>query len=270
MLTGLHIRTLILKFLLSYCRPLIEAGRVYAGLTPLYNVDMGTKNWKYFIDMNAVIDYVRKEFLRTHEICHDRTKKKFSTSEFNAFINKFKDYDKIMEHIAYNKAINPILLEDILVMRNMSFSKIKQAFNKKYPYLDVSQKKGVTILNGLVDNGESGVQSVVITPQFMNDIGPLIPYIDASEKRYLINKKRVGLYELTHEIRNSEPKNMERAKGLGEMNPRELGISTLDPAHRKLLRYTTNDINKEIELMRKVNDDKFSLLKGIDISQYEF
>ena len=84
--------------------------------------------------MNAVLDYVRKDFLKNHEICHDRTKKKFSTSEFNAFMNRFKEYDKLIEHIAYNKAVNPILLEDIIIMRNMSFGKIKQAFNKKYPY----------------------------------------------------------------------------------------------------------------------------------------
>jgi DNA gyrase/topoisomerase IV subunit B len=63
---GLHIRVLLLKFFLRYCRPLVEAGRVYAGLTPLYNVDMGTKNWEYFIDMNAVLDYVRKDFLKNH------------------------------------------------------------------------------------------------------------------------------------------------------------------------------------------------------------
>ena len=253
-----------------YCRPLIEAGRVYAGLSPLYHIDLGTKNWKYFIDMDAVIDYVRKDFLKNHEICHERTKKKFTNSEFVSFVDKFKNYDKLMEHIAFNKAINPILLEDIIILRNESFKKFKQTLNKKYPYLEVSQKKGVTVLNGLVDNGESGIQSVVITQQFMNDISPLIPYVDASEKRYLVNRKRTGLYELTHELRNSEPKNMDRAKGLGEINARELGISTLDPAHRKLLRYTTQDINKEIEMMRKVNDDKYSLLKGVDISQYEF
>jgi DNA gyrase/topoisomerase IV subunit B len=253
-----------------YCRPLIEAGRVYAGLSPLYHVDMGTKNWKYFIDMDAVIDYVRKDFLSKHEICHMRTKKKFTNSEFVSFINKFKDYDKLMEHIAYNKAINPILLEDIIILRKESFSSMKKTLNKKYPYLNVSQKKGVTILNGLADNGESGIQSVVLTQQFMNDITPLIPYIDSSEKRYIVNKKKIGLYELTRELRNAEPKNMERAKGLGEVNARELGISTLDPAHRKLLRYTTQDITKEIELMKKVNDDKYSLLKGVDISQYEF
>ena len=63
---------------------------------------------------------------------------------------------------------------------------------------------------------------------------------------------------------------MERAKGLGALDAREIGISTLAVENRKLLRYTVTDINKEIEAMRKANDDKFSLIKDIDISQYEF
>ena len=71
-------------------------------------------------------------------------------------------------------------------------------------------------------------------------------------------------------FRKSEPKNIERAKGLGSLNDIEIGESTLDPRNRKLLRYTTEDITREIEEMRQVNDDKFTLIKDIDISQYEF
>jgi hypothetical protein len=57
---------------------------------------------------------------------------------------------------------------------------------------------------------------------------------------------------------------------LGSLNDIEIGVSTLNPQNRKLLRYTTEDITREIEEMRKVNDDKFTLIKDVDISQYEF
>ena len=71
-------------------------------------------------------------------------------------------------------------------------------------------------------------------------------------------------------FRNSEPKNIERAKGLGSLNDLEIGESTLSPENRKLLRYTTQDISNEIEEIRRVNDDKFKLIENVDISQYEF
>ena len=97
-----------------------------------------------------------------------------------------------------------------------------------------------------------------------------MPYIDRSEKRYLLDGQKVGLYELIKIYRQSEPKNIERAKGLGSLDPAEIGYSTLDPARRKLIRYTPQDIEAEIEEMRRVNYDQFQLIKDLDISQYEF
>jgi hypothetical protein len=48
------------------------------------------------------------------------------------------------------------------------------------------------------------------------------------------------------------------------MNPKMLGVSTLRPdGERLLVRYTFEDINREIIEMRKLNDSKDLLLKGI-------
>ena len=55
---GLHIRTLIARFLMVYCQPLVEDGRLYIGLSPLYNVDKGKKSWSYFIDRDDFVKYV--------------------------------------------------------------------------------------------------------------------------------------------------------------------------------------------------------------------
>ena len=104
----------------------------------------------------------------------------------------------------------------------------------------------------------------------MNACTPLLPYLDKSEKRYLLNGKKIGLYQIISTFRNSEPKNIERAKGLGSLNDLEIGESTLSPENRKLLRYTTQNISNEIEEIRRVNDDKFKLIENVDISQYEF
>ena len=63
---------------------------------------------------------------------------------------------------------------------------------------------------------------------------------------------------------------MERAKGLGALNAYEIGVSTLSPANRKLLRYTTKDIMNAIEEIRRINSNRYSLIEGVDISSYEF
>ena len=271
---GFHIRTLILKFLLVYCRPLIEEGRVYAVLSPLYHVDKGTKKWKYFIDKDDFTQYVRDEFVKANKVVHQKTKKEFTKSEISSLIINNNNYDFYVERIANNYMIDPILLEDLLLLRNEAFNKFsefKKLISKKYKYLKIEKKGDVVLLNGLV-NGINGDRehTIIFNEQLLNACAVLIGYLDKSEKRYILNGHKIGLYQLISTFRKSEPKNIERAKGLGSLNDIEIGESTLDPRNRKLLRYTTEDITREIEEMRQVNDDKFTLIKDIDISQYEF
>lgn len=266
---GYHIRTLVLIFLLTYCRPLIEDGRVYAALSPLYHVDKGTKKWKYFIDKNDFIRYVRDEFCKNHNLKHIKTKKDFSKQEIQSLIINNDPYVDEMDKISSNFAINPILLEDILILRNSNYNKMKKELEAKYKYLKVGKDKrsGLVEIQGLAFDK---AYRFLISPELLNPCYKLLPYIDNSEKRYLLDKVKVGLYEILKVYRNSEPKNIERAKGLGLLNDVEIGKSTLSPQNRMLLRYSAKDIEKEIQEMRAVNDDKYTLLKDVDVSNFEF
>lgn len=249
-----------------YCRPLVEAGRVYCALSPLYHVNQRKKNWQYFIDKNDFLNYVQDQFMKNYEVTNSNGKK-YTRSQLHALIMKFHPYKDMLKKVADTYAIYPVLLEDILMIRNVEFKKFKKLIESKYRFVKVEQRNGIRIIDGLV-NEQS--HEVIMSNILMNACIGLFPYVDACEKRYYVNKKKCGLYELLTIFQNSEPKNIDRAKGLGSLNALEIGVSTLNPANRKLLRYTTNDIHKEIEEMRKVNDDKFSLIKDIDISQYEF
>lgn len=264
---GYHIRTLVLKFLLLYCRPLIEYGRLYIGLSPLYHIDKGKKTWTYYIDKDDFNKYVRDQFYKNNKIQHISNKKDFNKSELLSLIINNRDYKSYMDTISTNNAIHPILLEDILIVRNESFNKIKKFIENKYPYLKVYMKNNTVLIDGIAFDA---TQAVVLNDFLISSCNILTSFLDNSEKRYIINGNTVGLYEMLDIYTQSEPKNIERAKGIGALNPYELGYSTLDPKNRKLLRYTTTDIIQELETMRKVNDDKFTLIKDLDLSQYEF
>lgn len=250
-----------------YCRPLIEDGRVYAAISPLYHVNKGKRTWEYFIDKTAFLEYVQEQFLKNFEFLSIKNKKKYSKSQVYSLIMNNNDYKDIMDRVADTYAVYPVLLEDILIARNFPFGQFKRFIEAKYRFVNVSEKNGVRIVDGLVNEKS---HTVIMHQTLMNACTPLLPYIDNSDKEYLVNGKKMGLYELLKLFRESEPKNIERAKGLGSLDAREIGISTLDPHNRKLLRYTCEDIEKEIEEMRRVNDDKFALIKDIDISKYEF
>lgn len=264
---GYHIRTLLLKFLVLYARPLVEAGRVYIGLSPLYHVGLGTKRWRYFIDKDDFMHYVRDEFVKTNTVKHIKDKKPFTKSQLSSLIINNNNYDLMLFSIAENYALDPVLLEDLMIARSFSYSKFKKAIEGKYQYVKVTKQGDSFILDGIVNDKAN---MIIFNQNLINACKPILYYIDKSEKRYILNNKKVGLYELISEYRNSEPKDIDRAKGLGTLNDSQIGISTLNPKNRKLLRYTADDINKEIEEMRRINDDKFSLIKDVDISLYEF
>ena len=250
-----------------YCRPLVEDGRVYAGLSPLYHINMGKKNWTYFIDKPDFLNYVQDQFIKNNELISAITKKKFNRQQLHNFILKFDPYKDLMDRVSNTYAIYPILLEDMLMIRNYDFKKFKKFIESKYRFVTVSQKNGIKIIEGLVNEKS---HNIVMSDILMQACQSLLGYIDSSDKRYILNKKTIGLYETLKIIRESEPKNIDRAKGLGALTAKELAIATFDIKNRKLLRYTATDINKEIEEMRRLNDDKFELIKDIDISQYEF
>ena len=245
---------------------MVEAGRVYCAISPLYHVNKGKKNWQYFTDKDEFMAYVQEQFVANHVVT-DLNKKKLTKSQLHNLIMRNQKYRDLLQHIADTYAIYPVLLEDILMIRNYEFKKFKKFIEGKYRFVTVTQNNGVRIIDGLVDEKS---HKVVMSNMLMNVCTPLFEYIDNSDMRYYVNGKKCGLYELLKLFQDSEPKNIERAKGLGSLEAVEIGISTLDPKNRKLLRYTCTDIQKEIEEMRKVNDDKFTLIKSVDISQYEF
>ena len=264
---GYHIRVLLLKFFLLYFRSLVEEGRVYAALSPLYHINKGTKNWKYYIDRDDFIKYVRDIFYKEHQLLHIHKKTSFNKSELTSLITNNHKYDEILKSISDNYAIYPVLLEDLMILRNKSTKEIKKLIEGKYPYLKVSIKNNYPVVEGIVNDVSC---EFVFNENLINACSSILPYIDASEKRYILDGRKIGLYELLISYRQSEPKNIERAKGLGSLDAGEIGYSTLDPEHRKLIRYTADDIEAEIEEMRKTNDDKFQLIKDIDLSTVEF
>lgn len=270
---GYHIRTLVLLFLLLYCKPLVEAGRVYIGISPLYHINKGKSNWTYYTDKTEFNKYVMDKFMSHHTIENARTKKKYTKQQMQNIINAYDQYKILLKSIADTYALDPVLLEDILIWRNQPFNKFrtlveKKYFNKRTSFLKVTQKNKTTIVDGELNEKQ---YAVIMNEQLKYAIQPLIPFIDASEKVYILDKRKVGLYELLVCFEESVPVgNIERAKGIGTLDAREIGISALDPRNRKLIQYTVEDIEREIKELRNVNEDKMSLMRGIDISTYEF
>ena len=267
---GLHIRTLLLKMFLVYYRPLVEAGRVYAAVPPLYSIKTDKNNNQFFTNEEDYIRYVYNKFAKHNKVCNSKGKS-LNTSQVVDLLCNNIEYLNNMNILSQNYAIEPNLLELLysMILHGDKPSQIKKTLTKKYKYLNVREENHILVVDGLANEK---VQTAVFNQNMMSDCSERIArFIQNSDPMgYILNGQVVSLYKLMEEFNKYTPAKLQRYKGLGEMDPPELGISALHPEfNRTLIRYTTNDIIKEIEEIRRIDSDKSELLKDTDIAGFD-
>ena len=254
---GAHIRTLLLRFLFMYCRPLIEAGRVFAALPPLYGIpERG--GYRFFTDMVDFVKYIQKSFSQSFEV--KTAKGKIMTQkEVTRLLYNNADYVSEMNKVANTYAIDPLLLEDILINRDLPFSKFSNVLKKKYRFLDCGQNGNIVTVKGVC---YEKYHEIFVTDQLFAECRNVIPFLEGSDPSYRLNDAVASLYMVMSQFNKFIPNRLDRFKGLGEMDPDMLGVSTLRPdGNRLLVQYTVDKFEKELEEMRYINSNKDLLLK---------
>lgn len=254
-----HIRPLLYKFFLIYMPGLILDGRLYAAMPPLYGAKVGNKIIYFSSDLE-LSKYLQKEFLKKN-IIQDVRGKKLSQLELGALILKNMKYCDIMNSLRRTVAVDPDILELILNNYKNGYKGIKKVLEEKYRFINVEKKSGVIIVDGTLGNK---TQTIAIDDRLIGFCGEAIEYLANSEEVYVVNGQPMGLYNTMNTINKYRPNNIKRFKGLGEMDADELADSTLSPTgHRNLIRYTIDDIKKELHQIRAVESDFSVLLKSI-------
>ncbi len=268
---GAHIRCLLLSLFLIYLTPLIEAGKLYATVPPLYGgqVGKGKKGFKYFIDRADYNSYLQSLFSKTHEL-HLSTGEKVTPHEAVNLLNNNVNYIRDLESVANSFAIDPKLLEYILVLQNSGIrigdAKFKKAIENKYRFLKVGKNN----IEGLVDGK---YQTIYFNDILWNSFTYISNYLNKSPYEFKVDGEICTLYDVMKLYNSIAPSSIQRYKGLGEMNGKQLFESTLDPSengNRVLMQYTLEDAKEEIQYFRKINSDKLALMKDIDVSSYVF
>ena len=225
---------------------------------------VGKKN-TYFTDMKDYTDYIQKEFMKNNTIADPKTKQPYSYAALSKILRANLYYIETLGSIAQTYAIDPVLLELVLINRDLPFAKFKAFFEKAYRFVTVQKKDGMTILSGIV-NGM--MTNVFLDQRLLNACAPLIAMLSESPTQYLLNGQVVTLYGLMYTFENTKPEHIDRNKGLGEMDPEQLAESTLRPGmNRTLIRYTVENIKKEIEQIRYIDSNRSTLLKDVKVTK---
>jgi DNA gyrase/topoisomerase IV subunit B len=239
---------------------LIEAGKVYKAVPPLYSVATGKKT-TYFTDQVDITRYIQKYFTQNHAITRaGKGGSKLTGKELTVLFLTNVDYVYELERIYKTYAMNPALLEMVLLnyYNKQSISSLKKEIKSNYRFMDVSKRNGVYVVEGTIDQS----YELFITDKLINDCSLILNIISKNESTcYNMDGKEASLYEVMKEYEKCTPNSLQRYKGLGEMDVEEIIESTMSPfTNRTLVRYTLEDAKEEIEAIRDYETDLSKLL----------
>lgn len=284
---GAHIRTLLLTFFYRHYRELIEKGYLYIAQPPLYRVQKG--KFEKFINNEKEL----REFFVTNMIDNilvTTNGKKLEKNEIVFVVNKLNELQDKINNILnfglpYELALNLLLYknnlrdifnaysnEDINNIKKdkyfIEFSKYLEKVGYKtdiyiteiddlkriyLKFIDINSHEfllGIEFFNSKLYR--TSYELINTLRNISNNLSFNIKFKDGREEKNLI------LFDFVKSILNEANKhyNIQRYKGLGEMNPEQLWETTMNKEKRQLLQVTINEAEEANELFSKLMGDK--------------
>ena len=259
---GSHIRTLLLTFFFRHMRPLVDAGYLYIAQPPLFRAKQG-KSEVYLKDQLALDDYLIESgikdvslSIRENETIYGEdlkisVEKCINIKRVIENIAKKLGFPQILSQLAILGFLNQKIFEDpnnlsIISQRlNQILSSSNDEWSSRYTYKnEVDDKKYIEIsrINRGVkdvfvmsedDLNTDEIKTLDNAKEFLNNYFSGKCIFTSNEENYEIK----GPLDLANRITDLGKKGSQvnRYKGLGEMNPVQLWETTLDPNARFLL-----------------------------------
>lgn len=254
---------------------LVEAGKVFKAVPPLYGIPMGKNRTQYFAERVDFIRYMQKEYYKKNNVTYMNGKPVDSTTFSNILLN-YSDYQYDFFIISERYKLNPVLLEIVMssYVKKEKFETLRKRITSEFRFMEnsniVKVPGGTIRIKGLI-NGR--VETLFYNDRFIKDCEPIIEPIKRAvannQLEFLVNGKKTGLYDLVTSAMESIG-SISRFKGLGEMNANQLAESTMSPDTRTLIQYSVNDINESIKIIRQYDSNKKMILQKIgDIDRSE-
>ena len=274
---GSHIRTLILTFLFRHMRPLVDAGYVYIAQPPLYRLKQG--NQETYIHKEAQLEEILLRG-RLEQIRVDNTDTGFTFSEtkYQRFLKLFGEYEGWVKKLKSQwggELIDwlkngPVIEADIATFEAL-LAALREDIDKRYviDVLGVDEEEQVADTRlverrtGLAANlripfaalagrefqslrrVHSRIAELVGRPPFTLHLG------NRKSEAASYEDLRVQIVELT-----KEGMQLQRFKGLGEMNPDQLWETTMNPMTRTLMLVSMEDAQAADEVFTMLMGDK--------------
>tara|TARA_B100000795_G_scaffold262561_1_gene240630 strand:+ start:1145 stop:3559 length:2415 start_codon:yes stop_codon:yes gene_type:complete len=273
---GAHIRTLLLTFFFRQMYELVERGHVYIAQPPLYKVKQG-KDERYLKDEQELDQYLVDSALKGASLLTREGGDILTEDLLGNIAREMVLTEAIIRRLASRYDISllramhllgPILLEDkektqkyaedlkiLMPMDNINFEVKHNEDSNKY-FIEINQFIHGNLQKSKLDeefllSGEYRqiIKSAALTKNLIGEGGE----ISRGEKSNKVNNFHDALSWLMSEAKRNL--NIQRYKGLGEMNPEQLWETTMDPKVRRLLRVTIEDTTAVEETFTRLMGD---------------
>jgi len=227
---GSHIQTLIMTFFYKYLRPLISNGYLYIAQPPLYRYKKG-KIEKYLKDDKELSEYLITQGIDALDLEIGRPEQielLKNIAEYKIALNKLQKRYNLLEVIRFLIEENRDLEE---YLKSIGFN----ILNKKDNHYFIQTNRGL--------------EEITIDENLTNHYlftRAKSAYEKIKEYKSLVDGDLIELLEIVEKKARSGA-NIQRYKGLGEMNPEQLWETTMNPENRVLVQVNIDDMDEASE-----------------------
>lgn len=303
---GSHIRTLLLTFFYRQMPELVEKGYVYIAQPPLYKVKRG-KREEYIKDETGMFRYLMRQATQDIELKSAANDKIYEGRELSKLLEQVTEYNRYFERFARRLNGDEKLLDALLdafggkngvLVRNKA--KLRKVFEQEEMMAEVEGKVAEAgYRTELMTDEEHGLAEIEITLHngqkiiFDWDLASYVEFQKAVELKQALEENFPAPFvlgengtseeiatrgDLLEKVMAAAKKdlNIQRYKGLGEMNPEQLWETTMNPDKRTLLQVRIEDaietdeiftilMGDQVEPRRKFIEDNALDVKNLDV-----
>ena len=273
---GAHIRTLLLTFFFRQMHALVEKGHIYIAQPPLFKVKQG-KDERYLKDEEELEQYLIESALNDSSLMTKEKGPVLDDESLRSISKEMLITESIIRRLSSRydesllRAIHHIgdinldsgdstkdYLEQLKICMNqdnINFELKHDVENNKYS-IEINQFVHGNLNTSNIDSEFllSGEYKQIIKTSLLIKglIGPGA-VISRGEKSKQIESFQEAIDWIILEAKNTL--NIQRYKGLGEMNPIQLWETTMDPSVRRLLKVTIEDTQAVEETFTELMGD---------------
>ncbi|MBI5919646.1 MAG: DNA topoisomerase (ATP-hydrolyzing) subunit B [Nitrosomonadales bacterium] len=271
---GSHIRTLLLTFFYRQMPELVERGHVYIAQPPLYKVKQG-RDERYLKDDHEMKSYMLRSALSNAELHPSKDSSSIQSDTLENLARQYFLAEAVIDRLArwiapealHALLKNPEIKLDTLAQAELSAASLQRACGQEIVVIaeaNSSEEYRLRLEKRLHGNHSiSYIESSFLqggdyaqikqTAQALSGLLSDGAYIKRGEQRRPVTDFKQAIEWLLDEAKKGV--NIQRYKGLGEMNPEQLWETTMDVKNRVLLRVRIEDIISADEIFTTLMGD---------------